>query len=351
MTTAPPSPTHALLGHLLTGDPLSEAQAQQVFTDLLTGRMDEAQIGSLLTLLARRGPTIDELVGAARVMRAHVRPVAAPLPGVPILDTCGTGGAPKLFNVSTLSAIVTAAAAPGRIQVAKHGNRSRTGRGSAELLEALGVGISAPCEVQTRCLREIGLCFSFAPDHHPAAKYASGPRKSLGFPTIFNLLGPLVNPAGATHQIVGTYSPDNALKLAHALARLGTQRAMVFTSHDGLDELTTTAPNIVHHISPRGVESTELDASTLGLPCARIDQLQATTLDQAVAIARDILAAKPGPHTDLVLLSSAASLHIAGAARDLPDGRSLARQALASGAAKRTLDQLIALTNSPQTDS
>ena len=332
---------------LLDGRSLAEHEAESLFAALLSGGLDEGRIAAMLAMIASRGPTVDELVGAARAMRRCATPVAIPATSLPVLDTCGTGGAPKLFNVSTLGAIVTAAAAPGRVLVAKHGNRSRTGRGSAELLEALGVNIHASPEVQARCLREIGLCFSFAPDHHPAARHASVVRKKLGFPTIFNLLGPLVNPAGATCQVVGTYSKENAGKLAEAIARLGTRRSLVVTSEDGLDELTTTAPNVVHLVEGEVVTTSTLDAASLGLGRARIADLQAHSLDEAVAIARIVLAGAPGAALDLVLLNAGASLFAAGVVANFSAGLVMARGAVASGECARTLARFVEITALP----
>ncbi len=331
---------------LLDGRPLAEPEAESVFATLLAGGLDESRIAAMLAAIASRGPTVDELVGAARAMRRFATPVAIPATSLPVLDTCGTGGAPKLFNVSTLGAIVTAAAARGQVLVAKHGNRSRTGRGSAEVLEALGVNIHASPEVQAKCLREIGVCFSYAPDHHPAARHAAAVRKKLGFPTIFNLLGPLVNPAGATCQLVGTYSKENAAKLAAAIARLGTRRSMVVTSEDGLDELTTTAPNVVHLIEEGRVTTSSLDAVSLGLRRTTIAELRADSLDAAVAIARAVLEGVPGPALEMVLLNAAASMHAAGVVADVRAGLVMARGAVASRESERTLARFVEITAS-----
>ncbi len=340
------SPTSNIFGQLLDGVTLSEVDAQALFTVLLTGEMPEEQIGGMLGAIAVREPTVDELVGAARAMRAYATPIVLPRMGVPILDTCGTGGAPKLFNISTIGAIVVAAAAPGRVIVAKHGNRSRTGRGSAEVLEALGVNIHATPAVQAACVREIGLCFAFAPDHHPAARHASGVRKKLGFPTIFNLLGPLVNPAGATRQLVGTYSIENAEKLAGALARLGTERAMVVSSRDGLDELTTTAESVVFEVAGGRIERSEVDAASFGLSRATLAHLQVQSLEEAVWIARAVLAGEQGAALDIVVLNAAASLRICGVCESIAEGLLLAREAVVSGRAARVLERFVSLSRS-----
>jgi anthranilate phosphoribosyltransferase len=340
---------HAVLKHLLTGQPLSEAQSEEVFALILSGALDHGQIGAMLALISARpsgGPSVDELVGGARVMRRFVTPVPRPAAvGGPIIDTCGTGGAPKAFNVSTVAAIVTAAAAPGRVMVAKHGSVSRTGRGSAEVLEALGVNTGATPEVQSRCLRDAGVCFSFAMHHHPAMKHAAPVRKALGFPTIFNLLGPLINPAGARRQLMGTYSQDLALKLAHTLARLGCERAMVVTSHDGLDELSTTNTNVAHTVTDGRIETRVIDAQSFGLARASIADLQADSLDAAKDVFLGVLEGRSGPARDIVLLNAGAALLVADCIGSLGEGVEMARAALDSGAARRTLDELVRLSN------
>jgi anthranilate phosphoribosyltransferase len=347
-----PDANSAALRHIHTGGTLDEHQSFGLFDAVFAGRLADADVFDLLKTLAHRGPTIDELVGAARAMRRHLKPVdlgfPPTFPSTPILDTCGTGGAPKLFNVSTIGAIVTAAAANRRVLVAKHGNRSRTGRGSAEVLEALGVNIHATPEAQARSLRDVGICFSFAPDHHPGARHAAAARKALGTPTIFNLLGPLSNPAGATRQLIGTYSHHNANLLAQALARLGAANghAMVVTSLDGLDELTTTASNRVFTVQNGQVTPTAFNASSLGFASATIADLQADSLDHATRIARQVLAGQPGPTTDIVMLNAAASLLVGGVATDMAEGCLLARHALESGAAARTLDAWVRASHS-----
>src|SRR5262245_5383945 len=214
-------------------------------------------------------------------MRRHVTRVECPSPpgaDTVVLDTCGTGGAQKTFNISTAASLVVAAASPHhqgkpgrRILVAKHGNRSRSGRGSAEVLQKLGVNVDAPPAIQARCLEQAGVCFCFAIHHHPAAKVAGPARRALGIPTIFNLLGPLTNPAGASHQLIGTYAPEFVDKLAHALARLGADRAMVVHGSDGMDEITTTGPTMIAHVAGTAVRTATFDPPTLGFPPARPD--------------------------------------------------------------------------------
>ena len=326
---------------LVLGRTLSSDDSASLFEDVLTGRLDDAQIASALTAMAMRGVTVPELVGAAGVMRRHV----TRLPGIEgldghVIDTCGTGGAPKTFNISTIAALVAAAAAPSRVRVAKHGNRSRTGRGSAEVLAALGVHVDASPAVQTRCLEACSVCFCFAVHHHPAMKFAAGVRRSLAFPTIFNLLGPLTNPAGARRQLMGIYDAALVPLVAEALRTLGAERAMVVHSFDGLDELSTAAPTRIAHVTPQGVREEVLDPASLGLARATLEQLSASTLEEAVAIARGVLAGEGGPRSDIVALNASAALVVGGAAATLAQGLAMAREAIASGAAKRTLDRL-----------
>ncbi len=336
---------HDALATLVAGGSLSAEQAEALFERLLSGGMDDAQIAGVLSLIQARGATTPEVIGAARVMRRHVTPTPVPsVLGATLIDTCGTGGAPKAFNVSTAAAIVAAAARSGggrRAIVAKHGNRSRTGRGSVEALAALGVRVDASPEVQSRCLAEAGVCFCFAIHHHPAMRHAAGPRRSLGFPTIFNLLGPLTNPAGARRQVIGVYEARLVPLIAEALAGLGAERAIVAHGRDGMDELTTTAPTILALVSGGGVRIEELDARTLGLAPARLDDLRVASVDEAAGAVRAVLAGEPGPRRDVTLLNAAAALLVADVAASLADGLTLAAEAVDSGRARETLETLM----------
>jgi anthranilate phosphoribosyltransferase len=214
-------------------------------------------------------------------------------------------------------------------------------------MQALGVKIDAAPAVQTRCLAEIGVCFSLASAHHPAAKHAAAVRRSLGFPTIFNLLGPLANPAGAERQVMGTWTHDNARLLAHALARLGTERALVFCSRDGLDELTTTDVNVVNEVNGDSVRPFELDSLATGLARSTVGALQVGSLDDATKLTVDVLAGTPGPCRDVSLLNAAAGLWVGGAAGSIDEGLTLAAASIDSGAARETLDRLLRLSNEP----
>lgn len=332
---------HALLADLLAGTTLTSDQSEALFEDLLSGNLGEAQIASVLSLIQVRGATPDELVGAAQVMRRRVTPVpVTDSDQAPIVCTAGTGGAPKTFNVSTAAGIVAAAAAPGRIRVAKHGNRSRTGRGSSEVMEKLGINVAAAPEVQAACLDELGVCFCFAIHHHPAAKHAAPTRKALGFPTMFNLLGPMTNPAGARRQVMGVYHASLVERIAQTLARLETRHAIVMHSDDGLDELTVTAPVTVARVRDGSVTEERVDTADFGMARATLADLQARDLDHAAAIVRDVLDGTPGACRDMVLLSSAATLQVADAVATLEEGVTRSREAIDSGRARETLDRL-----------
>ena len=331
------------LRHLLDGGSLPEAESRAAFDAIMTGTAHEAEMGALLALLATRVPTVDELVGAASVMREKVDRLETGVPSEQLLDTAGTGGAPKVFNVSTAAAIVAAGAG---VKVAKHGNRSRTGRGSAEVLAALGVDVDADRSVQLRCLEETGVAFCFAIHHHPAAKHAMPVRKALGFPTIFNLLGPLTNPAGAGRQIMGVYADRFVRPVAEAHARLGAVRALVFHAADGLDEFSIGAPTHVADVRDGVVTEYEVDAQTLGLRRATFEELQVRDLDHAAALVRGILdGSEQGPPRDMTILNAAAALVAADRVESFESGVGRAAEAIDSGATARTLSALIEASN------
>ncbi|MFT5422621.1 MAG: anthranilate phosphoribosyltransferase [Phycisphaerales bacterium] len=341
-----------ILKSLASGTPMDEDESYAMMSALLQGEMAEAQIGALLGLIAARGPTPDELVGAARVMRERVTPVPYTAgPGESLIDTCGTGGAPKTFNVSTAAAILAAAVTPPaqsritRVVVAKHGNRSRTGRGSAEVLQALGVNLDATPERQAECLRQAGICFCFAINHHPAMRHAAGPRKALGFPTIFNMLGPLTNPAGATRQLIGVARREYVSPIATTLARLGTPHARVVHSRNGLDEITTTDTIDVAVVRGDSVTLEEIDPASLGLAAATIEQIRVEGVEESAALVRSIFAGEPGHAADTVALSTAAALMVAGVAETMQQGLTLSREALGSGAAMSKLQELAEVSN------
>lgn len=336
-----------VIEQLLNDQPLSESQAEDAFERIFRGDADDPQIAAMLALIQRRQATVDELVGAARVMRRHAQHVSTKgLPaGARVLDTCGTGGTPKTFNISTVAAIIVAAA--GRdsgVFVAKHGNRSRSGRGSAEVLQTLGVNIDASPDVQARCLEQTNVCFCFAIRHHPAAKHAAKVRLSLGVPTIFNLLGPLTNPAGATRQLLGVFDPSRVEPMAQALSRLGAERAWIVHSDDGLDEIATSAPTRIAEVNDGDVSIRTFDPVEVGVERITLDQIRARDLEAAAALVRAIFdgvdEADVHAARDIAVVNAAAALVVTDGAASMKDGMEFARQAIASGAAARTLEAL-----------
>jgi anthranilate phosphoribosyltransferase len=332
-----------LLRHLLAGETLTADQTTAAFEAMMTGEVHHGEIGALLALLATRTPTPDEILGAARVMRAHVDRVESSVDPERIVDTAGTGGAPKTFNVSTAAAIVAGGA--GAV-VAKHGNRSRTGRGSAEVLRELGVDVDAGRAVQRSCLEEAGVCFCFAIHHHPATRHVMPVRLALGVPTIFNLLGPLVNPAGARRQLMGVYADRFVRPIAEALAALGTVRAIVVHSADGLDELSIGAPTHVAHVDPTGVREETIDPRAYGLAEASPDTLATRDLADAARLIRDIVDGREtGPPRDMTLLNAAATLLASGHAASIEEGIAQSRAAIDDGRASTTLERLVTLSH------
>ncbi len=325
---------------LIRGERLDENQAEALFGRLMGGELDDARIGAVLALLQAGGPTVDEVVGGARVMRANVGRV----PFVPegdqrLIDTCGTGGAPKTFNVSTAAAIV-AAAADDRVRVAKHGNRSRTGRGSAEVLGELGVNVDASAEVQAACLREVGVCFCFAIHHHPAMRHVIGARRSLGVPTIFNVLGPLTNPAGARRQLIGVYAPHLIDLIAGGLARLGVDRAVVMHSREGLDEIGLAGVTDAALVEGGRVERVEIDPAAMGLTSVPREGLVADDVAASAAMIRRVLEGESGGPRDMVVANAAAALWVASVCEAIGEGVPLARAAIDSGRAAGLLARL-----------
>jgi len=342
------------LATLATGRVLTALEAEDLFEIILTGGADQAQIGAALAMVQVRRVNRAELLGAARVMRKHALQVPTDgLQGV-VLDTCGTGGTTKVFNISTVAAIVVAAAGDGRVHVAKHGNKSRTGRGSAEVLARLGVNIHASPEVQGRCLRECNVCFSFAVAHHPAAKHAAGARKSLGFPTLFNLLGPLCNPARASHQLIGVFDPQFLEDMTITLRELGSVGAVVLhgsadgRSPDqggGIDECSTIGPTLAYRLEKGTVAPLTFDAAREGVATSTLDRLVASDVEESAWIARSILAGTSGPHADIVALNAGLALHIVGVASSHAEGVSQAYRAMADETARRTLETLARVSN------
>lgn len=331
-----------LLLKLCRREDLTRDEARSAFVQLMTGGATEAQIGGLLIGLAAKGTTVDELVGAATVMREKSVPIACNGSDV-ILDTCGTGGsklrATGLFNISTTAAIIAAAAG---VKVVKHGNRSASSKsGSADVLEKLGVNLDRTPEQLSVCLKNANICFAFARSHHPAMKHVAGARTSLGVPTIFNMLGPLSNPAGAKHQLLGVFSPELTDRFAQVLRELGSERAWVVHAEDGLDELSTLGSTRIAELRDGHIKSWTLDPRDVGLSYGRLNDLQVGSVDESAAAIRRIFDGEAGPRRDIAVLNAGAALVVAGKANDLKDGIVQSIAAIEDGAAKATLASLI----------
>jgi len=331
------------------GRDLTRENATATMNAIMSGEATNAQIACLLTALRLKGETVNEITGFATVMRdkvtrIHVRPAESGRRAPAVLDTCGTGGdGLHTFNISTIAAFVAAGA--GAV-VAKHGNRSVSSKcGSADVLHALGVNIEAPVDVVERCLSEAGIGFLYAPLLHKAMKHAIGPRREIGIRTVFNILGPLTNPAGATAQLLGVYNAALTDTLAHVLNKLGTARAFVVHGEDGQDEISLTGPTAVAELRDGRVINYTITPEHFDLPPVTIQALVGGEPNDNAQIARDVLAGKPGPHTDAVVLNAAAAIAAAGLADDMSAGIAAARDAIASGAAAAKLNALVELTN------
>ncbi|MEM9589979.1 MAG: anthranilate phosphoribosyltransferase [Pseudomonadota bacterium] len=323
------------------GKTLTQRESALVFESIMSGEASEAQIGALLMGMHVRGETIDEIAGAAGVLRAKALSVKAPDGAI---DTCGTGGDAKgTHNISTCSAFVVAGAG---VPVAKHGNRSISSRsGSADVLAALGVNLDCPPETIEACIAECGLGFMFAPAHHAAMRHVGKVRGELGVRTIFNLLGPLANPAATKYQVVGVFDAKWVEPIAHVLGRLGVKRAWVVHGLDGLDELTTTHISEVAVLDSGKVSTFRISARNAGLPDAKPKDLVGGDAEENAAHIRATLQGNPGPVRDVVLLNAAAALLVAGKANTLRDGVTLAAEAIDSGKAFKVLEALVARTN------
>ena len=330
------------IGIVINGRDLTFEQAQQAMNIIMEGEATPAQIGSYLTALRMKGETVAEIAGSAAAMRAHYVPVPLHHPTDMLVDTCGTGGDGKhTFNISTTAAFVVAGAG---IKVAKHGNRAASSRsGSADVLMALGGNLDlSPAQVG-ECLDEVGIGFLYAIKHHPAMRHAIGPRREMGQRTIFNLLGPLSNPAGATHQLIGVYEAALTETIARVLGELGTRAACVVHGADGLDELSTTGVNRLSWLSGGTVETITLDPQVLGLAPASLDDFAGGTPEENAAITHAILSGRDrGPRRDIVLLNAAVALSLNG--REIANGLTAAQESIDSGRALATLERWIAKT-------
>jgi len=321
---------------------LSADDMRAVMRLIMTGQATPAQIGGFLVGLRMKGETVDEITAAVQVMRELVTPVHVATDK--LVDIVGTGGdGAHTFNISTASAFVVAAAG-GR--VAKHGNRSVSSQsGSADVLEAAGVNINLTPEQVARCVNEVGVGFMFAPLHHSAMKHAIGPRREMGVRTIFNLLGPLTNPAGAPNMLVGVYSPQWVEPVAQVLAQLGSKHVLVVHSDDGMDEISVAAPTQVAELKDGKVSTYSIAPEQLGIPRGDKTKLTVKNAQESVEKVRAVLNNTPGPERDIVVLNSGAALYVAGLAASLKDGVKLAQQVIASGAARDKLNALVKLSN------
>lgn len=320
---------------------LSFEEAQAAMTDIMEGQATDAQIASFITALRMKGETSEEIAGFAKVMRDKAVPIKTNHEVV--VDTCGTGGdVSGTFNISTTAAFVVAGAG---VAVAKHGNRAVSSKcGSADLLEALGVQIEIEAEEVEEAINEIGIGFMFAPFMHPAMKHAMGPRRELGIRTVFNVLGPLCNPAGTEHQVLGVYDAAIAPLMAEALASLGARHALVVHGQ-GLDELTVTGDSQVAELRDGVVSLYTLELDSLGIEKARLEDILGGTAEENAAITTSVLSGLPGPARDIVLLNAAAALVAADTAESIKDGLVLAAISIDSGAARDKLDALVTFTN------
>lgn len=344
-----------LLAKLVDGQMLDVDQAVEAFELIMTGQAEPAQTGALLAMMQFRGVSESEMLGAARVMRDKAVKVQVP-DGLTVIDTCGTGGDHAgTFNISTAAAIVAAGAIrPHGCAVAKHGNRSVTSNsGSSQVLETLGVKLDVSTDMLTRCLEEAGMAFCFAPLHHPAMKFAGPIRQQLGFRTLFNIVGPLTNPAGARRQVMGIFDPDLLEPIGQVLVGLGAERAMVVYGQlpepdhviGGLDELSICGLSRVMHVQEGQLREMTVDAASLGLPLALPSSLQADGPEASAAIIRRVLNNENGPAKDITMLNAAAAIIVSGVTDEFDSALMLAQSAIEKGAANAVLEKLISLTN------
>ena len=350
---------HLIVNHR---ESLSRGEARAVMGEVLSGKCTDSQIAALLVGLHMKGETVEEIVGFAEAIRAAATPISVRANSVldasgtgreSLVDTCGTGGdAAGTFNISTVTAFVVAGAG---VRVAKHGNRSSTPKldaqgmnakcGAADVMEALGVNIQLSTALLAECLEKVGIAFLFAPAVHSAAKYVQTARRETRLRTVFNLLGPLTNPAGASAQVVGVYSLDLVEKLAEALSMLGTHRAFVVHGLDGLDEITITAPTRVAEVREGSVHTYEVTPEEFGMKRASLEDIPGGDATENASIVRKILGGERSPRRDVVLINSAAALVAAGRADHLKDAVALAETSIDSGAAAQKLEDLVRFTS------
>lgn len=343
------------ISQLIRGEDLTEETMEGVMEEIMTGRATAAQIGAFITALRIKGETMDEITGAARVMRAKATPIQLhnhvvnidrdeiDVEEETILDTCGTGGdGTNTFNVSTVTALVAAGAG---VKVAKHGNRAVSSQcGSADVLKNLGVKLEINHANVETCIQEIGIGFLYAPLFHGAMKHVAGVRQDIGLRTIFNLLGPLTNPAGATAQVLGVYAPELTEPMAGVLGRLGAREAFVVCGEGTFDEISICGPTQVSHLNGGGIRTFHMTPEECGFKRAAPDSIRGGSAKENAQIIRDILNGEKGPRRDMVLLNAGAALTVAGFAQDITEGIERAQASIDSGQAKEKLDALVHFT-------
>ena len=331
----------ALVGKVATGAVLSRDESAWAFDLMTSGAATPSQMGAFLMALRMRGETVEEITGAVTAMRAKMRTVEAPADAV---DVVGTGGdSSNSYNVSTCAAFIVAGA---DVPVAKHGNRALSSRcGAADVLTALGVNIAIEPDQVARCVRDAGIGFMFAPAHHPALLHVGPTRIELGTRTVFNLLGPLINPAGVRHHMVGVFSREWVEPLARVYAALGSRRAFVVHGSDGLDEITMTGPTTVASLSDGEVRTFEIAPEDVGLARATPDALKGGDADHNAAALGAVLSGRPGPYRDVAMFNAAAALVVAGRTPDLAGGMEIAAKSIESGQALYRLQRLVAVSN------
>jgi anthranilate phosphoribosyltransferase len=330
------------INSLVSGNSLSFEQAAAVMEEIMSGEATPAQIAAFITALRIKGETVDEIAGLASVMREKAVPVKA---RPPVIDTCGTGGDNcSSINISTAAAFIAAGAG---LRVAKHGNRAMTSRcGSADVLEALGVKIDLNAEAVAECLEKVGIGFMFAPIFHPAMKHAAGPRRDIGIRTVFNILGPITNPARAEFQVIGVPSQELGHKIAAVLHRLGTKHSLVVHSLDGMDELSISGKSVLWEVNEQGVlPLSEVEPTRFGFKKTGISEIRGGTPEENAAILRRVLSGEKGPGRDVVVLNAAAALYAGNRASDLREGVRLAEATIDNGQAREKLEGLITLSN------
>lgn len=330
-----------VLGLIFAGRSLGRDQAAWAMQQIMSGETTPARVAAFLAGLRVKGESVDEMVGLVQTMREFSLKVHL---DYPVVDTCGTGGDRSgSINVSTMAAFVVAGVGA---KVAKHGNRAASSQcGSADVLEALGVKVDLDADGVKRCIDEAGIGFCFAPVFHPAMRHVGPIRKELGVPTVFNFLGPMTNPAGATRQALGVSDAEMAPKMVQVLRELGSEKVLAFRGRDGLDELTTTGPSDVWKLSHGEITKSLVDPLELGIPRAPSSALAGGTAQENARVVRQVLSGGAGPDRDVVVLNAAAGVVAAGVAEDLPEALPVAAEALDSGRAQQALDRMIASSN------